>query len=419
MDFRRNTATLFFGLMVVLSPVLAVADELPRATPAEVGLSADRLLAVDAAIEQLVADEKIVGGVVAVARNGKVCYIRAHGQRDTEPAAPMQEDTIFRIYSMTKAITTAAALILVDEGKIRLDDPVTKYVPELGSLQVKTDGGLVPLAKPISIADLMLHTAGFSYGFGDDEIDQLYHKYEPLGAENLTGMAERLTHIPLRNQPGEKWAYSVSIDVLGLVIERASGQPFDEFLQARIFQPLDMKDTAFYCPPEKIDRFAALYSKTDDMVTRAGKDDWGGGFDEPPTLISGGGGLVSTARDYLRFLMMVRNGGELFGHRILKPQTVSLMTTDQLPVAAFPIGFGEDRHEGVGFGFGFSIRVAPDPNDPHRPVGDYNWSGAASTHFWVDPAEDLMVVTLEQRRPFTTETRDRVRPLIYDAIIRP
>lgn len=381
-------------------------------------MSADKLSAVDDVIAQMIADEKIVGSVVAVARHGKVCYLKAQGQRDTEPADTMQTDTIFRIYSMTKAIVSAGALILVDDGVIKIDDPVTKYIPELEALRVQAGDELVPLTKPITVADLMRHTAGFTYGFGDDAIDQLFHKHEPLAAKDLAEMAERLKHIPLRNQPGEEWVYSVSIDMLGLVIERASGQPLDAFLEERIYRPLDMNDTGFYCPPEKAHRFAALYLSEDGgPLRRAGKDDWGRQFDKPPTLLSGGGGLVSTARDYLHFLMMVQNGGELFGQRVLKPETVALMTTDQLPAAAFPIGFGDERQPGVGFGYGFSVRVSPDEGDPHRPVDVYGWSGAASTHYWVDPAQALIVVTLEQRRPFTTDTMDRLKPLVNDAVV--
>lgn len=415
----RVAAALFMGLTWVLPSGVAVAEELPRATPAEVGMSADKLAAIGDAIEGLIAEKKIVGGLVAVARHGKVCYVTTHGLRDTEPESPMTEDTIFRIYSMSKPITSAAVLILVDEGKVGLDDPVTKYVPEFESLKVQMDDGLVPLTRPVTIADLMRHTAGFSYGMGDDEIDQMYHEHKPLSADSMDEFAERLARIPLRYQPGDEWVYSVSIDVLGLVIERASGRPFDVFLKERIFEPLDMKDTAFYCPAEKADRFAALYSFADGEMSRAGKDDWGGGYNQPPLFPSGGGGLVSTARDYLHFMMMVRNGGELFGQRILKEDTAALMTTDQLPEAAFPIGFGDNIQEGVGFGYGFSVRVAVNSEDPHRAVGDYTWSGAASTHSWADPNEDVIVVTLEQRRPFTIETGKMVRPLVLDAVIRP
>ncbi len=406
----------FLLLLWICAAYPVQAAELPSATPSEVGLSGSKLAAADAAMEQLVADKKIVGGVVAVVKHGKVCMLNAYGQRDTVPAAPMQTDTVFRIYSMSKAIVTAAALTLVDEGTLSLDDPLTKYVPELEALHVQVGEERVPLARPITIADLMLHTAGFSYGMGDDAVDQIFNKHLPLEAENLDGMAQRLAQVPLRSQPGDQWFYSVSIDVLGLVIERASGQPLDVFLKKRIFDPLDMKDTGFYCPAEKHDRFAALYYTEDEGLTRQNGSTGGNLFDKPTTMFSGGGGLVCTARDYLHFLVMISNDGELFGHRVLKPETVTLMTTDQLPPTAFPIGFG-NPHPGVGFGYGFSVRVAHDPDDRHRPVGEYGWSGAASTHYWVSPADDLIVITLEQRRPFTLETMGELKPLIYDAVV--
>jgi CubicO group peptidase (beta-lactamase class C family) len=413
MTHHRLAAILMF--LCVWAPSTVHAAELPSASPSEVGMSDSKLAAVDAAMEQLVADKKIAGGVVAVVRHGKVCLLNAYGQRDLAPDAPMQTDTVFRIYSMSKAIVTAAALTLVDEGRLSLDDPLTKYVPELEGLRVLEGEERVPLARPITIADLMRHTAGMSYGMGDDAVDQIYLQHQPLDAENLDGMAQRLANVPLRNQPGAKWVYSVSIDVLGLVIERVSGQPLDVYLKERIFEPLDMKDTGFYCPAGKHGRFAALYNQSEDGLTLS-DGLFGMHFDQSTTMFSGGGGLVSTARDYLHFLVMIQNGGELFGNRVLKPETVALMTSNQLPPAAFPIGFGTPQ-KGVGFGYGFSVRVDPDPEDPHRPVGEYGWSGAASTHYWVSPTDDLIVVTLEQRRPFTTETMGVIKPLVYDAVV--
>lgn len=414
----RSLLLALTGLFVlVVLPGCQHGEAIPTATPADVGLSAVKLRAVDAAVEQLIADGKIVGGVVLIVRHGEVCHLEAYGQRDTEPHAPMRTDTIFRIYSMTKPIATAAALILVDEGKLKLDDPVTKYLPELEKVRVQVGYKLVAPNRPMTVADLMRHTAGFSYGFLGHPIDVLYNVVEPLGADDLNGMAERLPQLPLANHPGEKWQYSLSIDVLGLVVERASGQTFDVFLQERIFDPLDMKDTGFHCPPEKHNRFAAVYSPKEDGTgpERHSEHDR---FAEPTSFFSGGGGLVGTARDYAHFLLMVRSGGELFGHRILEPETAALMHTNQLPPAAFPIGFGEPD-PGVGFGFGFSVRVDPDPENPQKPVGRYGWSGAASTHAWVNPVDDLIVITLEQRMPFSYETAGLLEPLIYDVIEQP
>ncbi len=409
----------FPSFAVVVSALVLLAGtgcrhstELGTAVPQAVGLSASKLAAVDDAMKRQIADGDIVGGVVLVARQGRVIHLEAFGQRDTEPAAPMQTDTIFRIYSMTKPVATAAAMILVDEGKLHPDDPVTKFVPELAGVKVAVGDERVDPKRPMTVADLMRHTAGFSYGFLGHPIDPLYNEVQPLGAHDLDEMAERLAKLPLADHPGDTWLYSLSVDVLGLVVQRASGQPFDVFLQERLFDPLDMKDTGFFCPPEKLHRFAAVYEPGEDGLAR---QQGGDRFIEPPTLISGGGGLVSTARDYAHFLMMVRNGGELFGHRILKPETVALMTHDQLPPAAFPIGFGQPD-PGVGFGFGFSVVVEPNPGVPDRPVGQFGWSGAASTHAWVSPADDLFVITLEQRQPYSNATADLIRPLVYDAL---
>lgn len=413
--------------LLALAVLLAVAvlpgcrtvqtvPRIPTARPADVGMSAAKLADVDAAVEELIAEGKIAGGVVLIARHGEIVHFEAHGQRDTEPPAPMRTDTIFRIWSMTKPVATAAALILVDDGTLKIDDPVTAYVPELKNLRVQVGDELVAPNRPMSVADLMRHTAGFSYGFLGHPLDATYNTVNPLGADDLAGMAERLHRLPLANHPGEVWQYSLSIDVLGLVIERASGRPLDVFLQERLFDPLDMKDTGFHCPSEKHDRLAAVYTpaKGGGAPQRRTDPDK---FSEPTRFFSGGGGLVSTARDYAHFLLMVRGGGTLFGHRILEPETAALMHTNQLPPASFPIGIGRP-FLGVGFGFGFSVRVNPDPENPQQPVGRYGWSGAASTHAWVNPADDLVVITLEQRVPYSNDTVDTLEPLIHDAVER-
>lgn len=408
----RAALLLLFAALLVGQPTRLHANELPMAKPGQVGMSGAKLKAVDVAMAKLIEDGKIAGGVVIVAHNGKVCLFNAYGQRDTKPNVPMQKDTIFRIFSMTKAIATAAAMTLVDEGKMNVNDPVAKFIPELKNVMVHDGTKLVKPKRPITIADLMRHTAGYSYGSGNKAVREAYQKHSPRGAVDLEAMAERLSHIPLAYQPGDEWIYSISIDVLGLVIERASGQKLDKFLEQRIFVPLDMKDTGFHCPKEKHDRFAALFNLKDGKLQRSDNPQ----FSEPVTLFSAGGGLVSTARDYMHFLMMIRNGGTLFGKRILKAETVKLMTANQLPERAFPIGFGKQVRDGVGFGFGFAVCVNKSKFDAARPVGEFGWGGAASTHYWGSPKDDLIVVTLEQRRPYSFDTEFTLKPLIYDAI---
>lgn len=409
----RVVAQAALCLLVLVAGCSQQDQAIPASQPADIGLSDAKRVAVDATMEELVADGKIAGSVVLIAQHGEVVHFKAYGQRTTDPAAPMQTDTIFRIWSMTKPVATAAALMLVDAGKLKLDDPVARYIPELKDIQVQVGDERVAPNRPMTVADLMRHTAGFSYGFLGHPVDPLYIAADPFGAENLEGMAERLPRLVLANHPGERWQYSLSIEVLGLMIERASGQGLDVFLQERIFDPLDMPDTGFHCPAEKHDRLAAAFSPAGPgIIPKRYRDE--DPFAKPTRFFSGGGGLVSTARDYSHFLMMVRGGGAWQGRRLLEPDTAALMINDQLPPEAFPIGIGQPW-PGVGFGFGFSVRVDANPDSPHEPVGQYGWSGAASTHAWVSPADDLMVITLEQRLPYSNETADLLKPILHGA----
>jgi CubicO group peptidase (beta-lactamase class C family) len=249
-----------------------------------------------------------------IAKNGKIAHFEPYGMMDREAGKPMRRDTIFRIYSMTKPIVSAAALILVEEGKLGLDDPVEKHVPELKNLKVRDGKELRKASRSPTVEDLMLHTAGFIYGFGGSALDKEYQKKKPLEAKGLNDMAARLAGLPLAFDPGTDWIYSLSIDILGLVIERASGRKLDRFLEERIFKPLDMRDTRFHVPPESVDRFAANYrrgKKGLEVIDAPGKSR----YLKPPGMLSGGGGLVGTARDYMRFLMMIEAGGQLQGKR--------------------------------------------------------------------------------------------------------
>ncbi|WP_013629512.1 serine hydrolase domain-containing protein [Rubinisphaera brasiliensis] len=409
---------LAFALAIsVLAPLnLSTAAELPAAKPAEVGLSAEKLNEVSKIMQQRVADEKLAGGVVAIARKGKLVYLEAFGDRDVENDLPMETDSIVRIYSMTKAIATAAALMLVDEGKLDPEAPASRYVPALADVQVWTEDGLVAPNRPITVADLMRHTAGFGNS-GHPGVGKDFQQAKLQDATSLDDYVSRLASVPLAYQPGEDWIYSNSIDVLGLVIQNASGQPFDEFLQDRILNPLGMNDTGFFVPENKRERFATLYNRDQDGLKPNDSPQANDRYYSKPAVPSGGGGLVGTAEDYMQFLMMIANGGEWAGKRYLKPETVKLMTTNQLPKAAYPIYFGKQVRHGIGYSFGFNVRVeASDDWDPAAPVGELGWGGAASTHYWVSPKDEVIVVTLEQVRPYNFETEWAIKPIVYDAI---
>lgn len=391
------------------------AAPLPVAQPEAVGMSSAKLAQVTELMNQRVADSKIAGGVVIVARQGKVVYFESFGKRDLASGSPMEKDTIVRLYSMTKGIATAAAMMLVDEGKLKLDEPASKYVAALGKVKVWTKDGLVDPKRAITIADLMRHTAGFG-SRGSDPVGQALAKANLGDAKNLEDYAKRLASVPLAYHPGEKWMYSNSIDVLGLVVQKVSGQPFGDFLSERIFEPLGMHDTGFYVPAEKLGRFAINYNRDGDVlqpITAHGSNEK---YHSMPPVQSGGGGLVGTAEDYMRFLLMIAAGGEWGGRRYLTPESIKLMTTDQLPQQAFPISFGSQVRHGTGFSYGFSIRTADTDWDPAGRVGEYGWGGAASTHYWVSPEDDgLIVVTLEQIMPFNFDTEWLLKPVIYDA----
>lgn len=401
--------------MLASTPLLG--GEIPTSTPAEAGFSAAKLSGVDSFLEKQIADQKLSGGMVLIARDGNLVYQVCKGLRDIESKQPITPETIFRLYSMTKSVTSAAALILVDEGKLKLDDPVSLYLPKFADLKVATSEGLRAPRRPITVKDLFLHTAGMTYGSGPDATKEAYNRLKPLESTTLSDFEERVSRIPLAFDPGTDWLYSVSIDALGRVIEVASGQPLDQFLKVRLFDPLGMKDTGFSVPPEKKGRFAAVYSRSETGLKNADPQNKMP-FDKKVTFFSGGGGLVGTGSDYLRFLLMIEGKGQWEGKRYLKPETVSLMTTNQLSGPAFPIRFGKEFRQGTGFGLGFSVRTEIKDWDPAGRVGEYGWGGAASTHYWVSPRDRLVVVTLEQILPYQWDTEFGIKKTIYDALER-
>lgn len=397
---------------------------LPAAAPAEVGLSAPKLAELDQAMQRFVDDNKLAGILTVVARKGKVAHVGMHGMMDIEASEPMRRDAIFRIYSMTKPITTAALMTLFEEGRFGLDDPVEKYLPQMGKLTVYAgkDGDSVkrvPLERPITVRDLMRHTAGLGYGLRPtDPVETMYREAKLLERSgNLDAMLDRLVALPLLAQPGERWAYSIAVDVQGKLIEKLSGKRLDEYFRERILNPLGMEDTAFHVPSDKLDRFTTNYGPKAD----------GGGLtpiDSPatspyrsePSFLSGGGGLVSTADDYLRFAQMMLNRGELDGRRVLKPETVALMTQNQLPQKLVPITLGILPLPRTGFGLGVAVRMSAGPKEPPGSVGEYFWGGAASTQFFVAPKEELVGIIMAQYMPIMQNHYLEFRDKAYSAI---
>ncbi len=400
--------------------------------PEAVGLSRERLQRIDRHLERrYLAPGKIAGALTVVARKGQVAYLSPLGRMDLARGKPMAEDTLFRIYSMTKPITSVALMMLYEHGLFQLDDPVHKFIPEWRDLRVHRLGKhpswvTDPCERPMSIRDLFTHMSGLTYGFM--ERTNVDHAYRRLGIgresqKNLREMVESLAEVPLEFSPGTRWNYSVSTDVLGYLVEVLSGMPLDEYFRSQIFEPLGMVDTAFQVPPEKLDRFAANYTRGRDKSLRLEDDPETSAFVKPVSFFSGGGGLVSTAADYLRFCRMLLNGGELDGARILGRKTIELMTLNHLPegkdLTELALGgFAETTYEGVGFGLGFSVQLDCAKSQLVGSPGEYAWGGAASTVFWIDPSEELIVIFMTQFFPSGTfNFRGQLKSIIYPAIV--
>ncbi len=386
--------------LLVLSLVATVsATEFPRAAPAEVGLSTERLGRVTRAMQADVDEGRLAGAMGIVARKGKIAYWETLGMADREAGRPLRDDTIFRIYSMTKPIVGVALMTLYEQGRFALRDPVRRYIPELGGLKVQDGDGLVPSERQMTVQDLMRHTAGMSYGGGKNPVDRRFRELDVLGGNRSSDdFIKKLAQLPLKHQPGSAWEYSVSVDVQGRLIEVLSGKDLATFLGERLFEPLDMRDTGFTVPPDKKDRFVQMYSKTEDEtgIEPSRADRSAGYFDYESKWYSGGGGLVSTARDYLRFCQMLLNGGALDGQRILSRKTIELMTRDHVR--------GVRRASSVlapGYGFGLDFAVHADKarSGLNGSVGEYNWGGLAGTIFWIDPAEEMIGLYMIQMLP--------------------
>jgi CubicO group peptidase (beta-lactamase class C family) len=399
--------------------------------PAEVGFDIDRLARIDRHFSAYVDDGRLPGWLAVVARAGKVVHVASYGQRDMEADRPVERDTIFRIYSMSKPITSVAAMMLYEEGGFELKDPVSRFIPSFADTQVYRSGSsakpvLEPTVEPIRMWHLLSHTSGLSYGFHyAHPVDAIYRAagFEwgaPANAD-LAECCERFAALPLVFQPGTGWNYGVSTDVLGRVVEIISGQPLDEFFAERIFQPLGMTDTGFFVPADEVDRLAALYVPEPGSLAAVrlpGPDPV-----KRPTFLSGGGGLVSTAADYHRFTQMLLGGGAVDGVRLLGPRTVRYMTRNHLPGGVDLEAFGqstfaETSFDGVGFGLGFSVMQDPVANRVLTTPGEFGWGGAASTAFWVDPREQITVLFLTQLLPSSTHPiRPQLKQLVYQALV--
>jgi len=400
------------------------------ARPEVVGLSSTRLETIDTFVQRKYLDTgRMPGALTLVYRRGEVAHFSAIGMADVERKKPVKEDTIFRIYSMTKPVTSIAFMMMVEQGLVALDDPVHKYIPAWKDLGVFAGGFMQTFRtkrceRPMLIIDLLRHTSGLTYGFQEStNVDAAYRKLKIGEIEKsgtLDSMVEQLAKLPLEFSPGTAWNYSVSTDILGYLVEKISGQKFEDYLRARIFKPLGMVDTDFHVHPGKEARLAACYVPAKggmDLQDDPAKSP----YLQPPGFVSGGGGLVSTASDYLKFCRMLINGGSLDGVQIVGPKTIELMTMNHLPdgkdlPALSRSLFSEVSYNGVGFGLGFSVTMDPAKTLIPGSVGEYSWGGAASTSFWVDPKEDLITIFMTQLIPSSTyPIRRELRTLVYSA----
>lgn len=396
----------------------------------QVGMSAERLARISQLLQRYVAQQTVAGIVATVARRGRTVYLEKFGYADLEAAVPLEFDTIFRIASMTKPITAVAAMMLYEEGWFDLNTFVHEFIPAFKDLKVfvrQTKAGpvLEPLARPITFRHLFTHTAGLSYGFDpQDPVDRFYHEacatllhfYAPGARCTNKDVVDALARLPLAFQPGSHWRYSLSIDVLGHLVELISGKPLDVFLRERLFEPLGMADTDFYVPPAKLSRLAKIYC-TDPSGAGLARVDLPVPT-EPPAFLSGGGGLFSTIGDYGRFAQMLVNGGELNGVRLLSPRTVALMEMNQAPAEALPYEQSAGSLKNAGYGYGLGMRVLTDVAASGRAgsVGEFGWDGAFATYFWVDRKEALYGLLMTQHQAWSFPLHQQFKILTYQAL---
>ena len=424
----------FLLAMSILASAYVTGADLTTTKPERVGMSTDRLTRIGTLMQAYVDQEAIAGSVTLIARKGRIVHFEPTGVLNLDTGEPMQNDSLFRIYSMTKPITSVAAMLLFEQGKFQLDDPIAQYLPEFSNVKVLVDGNLVNPDHAPTIRELLSHTAGLTYGiFSNTEVDKLYRealwgdramldltKYRGDGMErrvkDLDELSKTIASIPLLYQPGSQWVYSISVDILGRLIEVISGQSLDQFLQQEIFDPLEMEDTFFEIPKDKIARFGTNHIVDKDgnliVVDRPESSD----YSKPVSLFSGGGGLVSSTMDYLRFAQMLLNGGELNGVQLLSPTTVALMQRNQLTDTSSR-GFSDRPNTAGTVGFGLGIGIATSEQKlSATEVGAYSWGGMAGTLFWVDPEHELVAILMVQRIYSPEAIRSKFRNLTYQAI---
>ncbi len=390
-----------------------------------VGLSSSRLARIDDWMRRWVDDGRLAGLSVLISRRGQLAYQSSYGSADMARGVPMGRDTIVRLYSMTKPLTSVAIMMLYEEGRFQLDDPISGVLPAFAQMRVHASGGEpAPAERGITYRDLLTHTSGLTYGFmNSTPVDALYRDqgvdFQTSDA-TLGEVVARAAALPLLAQPGCAWNYSIATDVLGHLVAEISGMPFERFLAERVLGPLAMADTAFHVAADKLPRFAANYARGEDGRAVLLDDPATSRFAAPRAIASGGGGLTGTAADYMRFCHMMLNQGILDGHRLLGRKTVELMTANHLPGDMAAMGqarFSESNYSGIGFGLGFSVMLDPAQAQILGSPGEYAWGGAASTAFWIDPAEDMAVILLTQLTPSSTyPIRRELRVLSYAAI---
>ena len=404
--------------------------EMTTAKPEDVGFSSARLARIEAWMRQQIDIGRLPGVEVMINRKGRTAFHKCVGQQDVARNKPASPDTIYRIYSMTKAMTSTAIMMLYEDGRFQLDDPISKFIPAFANQRVYAGGGFgavqsEPAVRDITFRDLLTHTSGLTYGFMQaNPVDATYRaqKLELPGTDmTLTEFADKVAKVPLIAQPGKEWNYSVATDILGALVAVIAKQPFDQFLRERVIKPLGMVDTDFHVPADKIGRFAACYVRGPDGKPALQDDPESSRFLKAPMAPSGGGGLVSTARDYMRFTQMLLNRGALGNVRLLGRKTVELMTLNHLDGDMAAMGqprFGESNFHGIGFGLGFSVTLDPAKAQISGSPGEYAWGGMASTAFWNDPKEDLSVVMMTQLMPSSTyPIRRELRVLSYQALV--
>lgn len=433
----RSAALVLVLAALLVPPPAAAAASLPAGDPVAAGVSAERLARLDAVVEAEITAGRKAGAVILIVRRGEVVHHRAYGFADREEGRPMRPDSVFRLYSMTKPLTSVALLTLFEEGRFRLTDPLARHAPALAGLKVWAGTGedgrpiLEEPRRPPTIQDVMRHTAGFTYGaFGDHPVDRLYRE-RGIGYERIRSIRqlaeELLPSVPLLYHPGDRWVYSFSHEVQSYLVERLSGMPFAEFLERRIFGPLGMDDTAFGVPAGLDGRFTSTYGHDGEgrlvrLETASGHPPEGsegapfGDYARYGEVPLGGNGLSSTAMDYARFAQMLAAGGELDGVRILGRKTVELMRRDHLPPGVPSIN---DDGDDIGIGYGLGVGVTLDPARAGNldSPGQFGWQGYATTGVWIDPAEELVVVAMTQYVPFDPSFLDRVQTLVYQALV--